>query len=632
MPQKDTKGLFDDAPSRDLAFPPEELLLADEEKLAIPITLCEIFTFLVNWYRTYPIAFRCASNGLTTQLAKQMIHYYRVAGHKGEVGNSILCKIVGNAMGACGLHIYPEVTKSGDTKDEPWSLTRHANNNTKNYWGPWDHQKLTLTGFRHDGNSSSSEDENVSFASLAKGVQRFPSVQRGDGSNLTRCVQYAVAHPLEDLQFPRDLKSLTYRLGRLPVVAENYDLALIDRWRKRKGAPNPPDRVIIQQPQALSALPINPPKAAGSSSSVVQSAASGSYGGSHSSRTRRTRRAQRTRHTQGLHTNAQSYTVAPPPPPQQQQQQQQSDELRNENTTAETTRTLTPGLGEFSAYMQYPTAPVPSQRFGTAIPSSILSFPRASQSQNTASVSIPSGPSNSRHLPTMRGRRVRYTVRTTNGMGTPVVQKRKQDAADDAFELPTKKQRYGTVPIVDELDPSMAPWWAPSPAASPLVATLAPPSDYQAPIANFHSFSIVSQPLNVDDRTEAWARQSSQFAGDEFLEMWSDSLVPDPTTTGDMHQPSIVEPGFDDNLLLPLPPNPIDPIVANNSVSPEFQMTFNDQSGDITASEPQFTSAGNLFDSMAEGYNINSIGTQQFTSAPTEDLDTFLARFFAQDI
>jgi hypothetical protein len=48
MPQKDTKGLFDDAPSRDLAFPPEELLLADEEKLAIPITLCEIFTFLVN--------------------------------------------------------------------------------------------------------------------------------------------------------------------------------------------------------------------------------------------------------------------------------------------------------------------------------------------------------------------------------------------------------------------------------------------------------------------------------------------------------------------------------------------------------------------------------------------------------
>jgi hypothetical protein len=630
MPQKDTKGLFDDAPPRDLAFPPEELLLADEERLAIPITLCEIFAFLVNWYRTYPVAFRCASNGLTTQLAKQMIHYYRVAGHKGEVGNSTLCKIIGNAMGACGLHMYPEVTKSGDTKDEPWSLTRHANNNTKNYWGPWDHRKLTLTGFRHDGNSSSSEDENVSFASLAEGVQRFPSVQHGDGSNLTRCVQYAVAHPLEDLQFPRDLKSLTYRLGRLPVVAENYDLALVDRWRTRKGAPNPPDRVIIQQPQALLALPVNPPITTGSSSSFVQSATAGPSGAPHSSRTRRTRRARRTRCTQGLHTSAQSHTVAPPP-----QQQQQSDGSRNDNSTADATQTLTSGLGQFSAYMPYPTVPVSSQPFNTGIPSSIPPFPMASQLQHTASASIISGLSNSTHLATMRGRQVRHTVPTTNGMVTPVVQKRKQDTADDVFELRTKKQRYDNVPAVDDFDPSMAPWWAPSPAASPFGATLAPPPHYQASIATIHNLSTVSQPLSAvttaDDRTETWAQQSNQFAGYESIDMWTDSLVSKPTTNTGTFLPSMAGPESGDDLFVPIPPGPVDPALTHYSLDPGFQATINNSYNGMTLLEPN-PAADNIEDFMADNTGSKSFDTQDPTFAPTEDLDTFLARFFAQDV
>jgi hypothetical protein len=70
---------------------------------------------------------------------------------------------------------------------------------------------------------------NVPFKSLAQGVKRFPSVARGDGANLTRCVQYAVSHSREELLFPQDFASLTHRLGATMIHDEHYDCVSFKR-------------------------------------------------------------------------------------------------------------------------------------------------------------------------------------------------------------------------------------------------------------------------------------------------------------------------------------------------------------------------------------------------------------------
>jgi hypothetical protein len=223
--QKSTKPLFGEAPPRDLAFPSE-----DEEQRAIPVTAVELLVFCPNWARTLPVAFRLASNDCTNSVAVKIINHHRIPSDKGEVMKNTFCTIMLNAFRSGGVFMYL-IMEKGVPKMKKWTSTHHRQFNTKDHYGVWNHGKLTLAGYKHDGRSSNEVVKNVRFESLAINLKRFPSMEFGDGLNLTRCVQYALEHPEEDLMFPKDFAYLANRLDVYPIRDKHYDQATFARWR-----------------------------------------------------------------------------------------------------------------------------------------------------------------------------------------------------------------------------------------------------------------------------------------------------------------------------------------------------------------------------------------------------------------
>jgi hypothetical protein len=262
--RRSTKPLFLEAAPRNLAFPPPTGKLHEQEKRATPLAAVEILVFTPNWPRTYPVPYRLASNKCTTETAVKIIEFHRTLGDKNGVEKNTWCKLLQKIVRACGLHTYPTL-KNGVLKTEKWTLRRHEEFNTKDYHGPWDNKKLTLAGFKHDDYNSETSVENVCFDSLAIDVQRFPSVQIGDGLNLTRYVQYAVAHPEEDFLYPKDFAYLANRLGVIPPRPEHYDEATFARWKGRQ-IPSLSRRIITRQPRAsesssdIPTAPSTPPR------------------------------------------------------------------------------------------------------------------------------------------------------------------------------------------------------------------------------------------------------------------------------------------------------------------------------------------------------------------------------------
>jgi hypothetical protein len=138
-----------------------------------------------------------------------------------------------------------------------WTQSLHRENNVKDVNDPWNEQNLTLAGAspqcEYDlGEGKNTEEvplDNVPFASLANGVRRFPSLQRGDGLDLTRCVEYAKAHHDEPWLFPRDFAELTKKLGG-PITVEDkhYDHVAFARWKRNPNlhplAPEIKDTVV----------------------------------------------------------------------------------------------------------------------------------------------------------------------------------------------------------------------------------------------------------------------------------------------------------------------------------------------------------------------------------------------------
>jgi hypothetical protein len=633
--RKDTRALCPGAPTSNLAFPPEETQPDDESRLAIPITITELVVFLNNWaVRTYPGAFRCASNGVSMQIVADMINYHRTPGNKGPVTRSPFGHALATAIRSGRLHTYSTL-KNGVIVPTKWTFTLHQKESTKDFHGPWDENKLTLTGFRHDGHSSHSKTENVSFASLASGVQRLPSVERGDGLNLTRCVQYAIAHPQEDLRFPRDFKRLTYQLGRLPVGPEHYDHATVTRWNI--GIPNPPGRIIVPQPQASAALPVNRLTVPNLSLKVTQSAAAPPVQPDHLPQASGQLGAIELP-SQIVPYHLADFSV------QRTASSFHGVSQQHMSPYASTSNSITSGI---SYSLQTPSsetlqartaeeslAPSPMPDFGRPSDRMLsLAAPPSSRSQDTAHASKSSTPlTRTPDGPVLDGP-PRHTLATMNGKGTSRVRKREQDFFDDIFELPTKKQRHDTVPTINESDPVAAPGWTLSPAASFLVEFWATPSaQYQPPVTNVPRPLAAAQLVNTANtagsHTADWARQSSHFAGFESFDMWMDSLASNPGTTTGTFLPSINEPGSGDDLFVPLPSDPVDPALTDYSLGPGFQMTINDSHSDMTSWDTNLAT-NILQDFVTDNFGSEFFDTRDPTFALTEDLDAFLARYFA---
>jgi hypothetical protein len=616
--RKDAKQLCPGAPTRHLAFPPEETDPTEESKLAVPITITELVVLLNNWaVRTYPGVFRGVSNGLSVQNVVDMINYHHTPGNKGPVTISPFRHAMTRAMRACRLHIYT-TTKNGVTKVKSWTPGLHQSEGTKNFHGTWDHTKLTLTGFRHDGLSSKNTTANVSFKSLAKGVKRFPSVKSGDGLNLTRYVQYAVANPQEKLEFPRDLKLLADRLGRWPIGAEHYDVATVTRWNLYGGNQNPPTQIITQQLQAPQVWPVNPPTASGLSSGDTQFGAAppvqpGLLPQGFGPLATNPSYPRVTSHPWTDYSMQDTMSVF-----YEDSQQYMSPYASTSNSIAasETLQTQTPPTSGFGR---------PSDRIRS------VASPAFSHSQDTAPASRHSGSSTRTHEAPVLGSLPNRTLATTNGMGTSGVRKRKQDPADDMSEVPIKKHRHDPVPAIDESEHSPAPGWTSNPESSFFGAFFfPPPAQYQAPAANVSHPSPALQLLSATNtaasHTAVSARLSTQFA------VYNYSLLSRSATTTGMLLPSMAEPGVSDDLVISHPPGPVDPTLTDYSSGSGFPTTVNDPYSEMTTLESNLLSADDLMNFIAANPGRESIGSQDLTWAPIkEDLDTWCDRFFASD-
>jgi hypothetical protein len=228
------------------------------------ITAPEMVAFLPNHLRSHDIVFRLASNGVTNQHIATMANYLLHSDKENGIDKNSLCHIMQKAMRDYG---YAFADEKGNEALR-WTNTLHKEHDVKNWYGAWDEQNLSLAGLIPQclyelGNKDAGDEliNNVTFASLAHDIKRWPSIELGDGLDLTRCVQYAVAHSDEDLLFPRDFATLTKKLGG-PLTVENkhYDHVVFGRWNKKK-TPNPPATIIpvaVTQPAVAPQLNIAP--------------------------------------------------------------------------------------------------------------------------------------------------------------------------------------------------------------------------------------------------------------------------------------------------------------------------------------------------------------------------------------
>jgi len=140
--------------------------------------------------------------------------------------------------------------------NKPWTQTRHIKHNLKDEYGTWDPEELSVADFAVQCEYNLGKKrgggivDNVPMASLGNGVKNFPSVSTGDGLHLTRCVQYAMAHPNLDLMFPRDFKSVTESLPPVTRGPQHSDAATFARFRNGNTStpPGPAAPVAAQMP------------------------------------------------------------------------------------------------------------------------------------------------------------------------------------------------------------------------------------------------------------------------------------------------------------------------------------------------------------------------------------------------
>jgi hypothetical protein len=218
--QKDRSNVFGrEAPSRNLRLPKNEV-----------IPVAEFFTYFPNSTRNYNFLRRFISAGIDRRTIANIVNLHR-KWEKWPAEINSVCK--------------PRAKEFQDDFDKDWSIRKHNDENST-YGLAWGAQDLTLKDvllacevhpkMNAAGKITNPPVDSIPFADFAINVIRYPSYATGDGFMLTRCVQYAEAHPEKGYMFPHDFTKLICKLqdGRL-VQAKHYDNVLILPW-KNKGA------------------------------------------------------------------------------------------------------------------------------------------------------------------------------------------------------------------------------------------------------------------------------------------------------------------------------------------------------------------------------------------------------------
>jgi hypothetical protein len=207
------------------AAPSQHLLLPKTEI----ITVVEMTTYFPNSLRNYDILLRFVQHGLDQQTIANIVNLHRTWEKMPALANSI-CKAVEK----------PFI----DEGKKDWCVGNHEKGLYK-YDRDWLDDELTLSGtslncekklrYDDDGKLLNPPIGGIAMAHLANSVTVHPSYLTGDGFMLTRCIQYAAAHPEKGYIFPRDYDYLMEKLydGRF-LTSAHYDKPSIERFKTKQ--------------------------------------------------------------------------------------------------------------------------------------------------------------------------------------------------------------------------------------------------------------------------------------------------------------------------------------------------------------------------------------------------------------
>ncbi|XPT01398.1 hypothetical protein M3J09_010534 [Ascochyta lentis] len=178
----------------------------------------ELCTFLPDSLKNHDVCRRLFINGLNRHHISNIInHHLQLA--RGDVTPNLVLK-------------WMQASMRRVTGDKNWTYTKDAKKIDRKNWNTND---LTLTGCKLDIEHKPPQDpkrikvEHYPFHLLGQHVKLMP--QGEDRLDLTRCVEYALDHPQENLQFPQDFGMLVERLGGpTKVTPGNLDSAVATRW------------------------------------------------------------------------------------------------------------------------------------------------------------------------------------------------------------------------------------------------------------------------------------------------------------------------------------------------------------------------------------------------------------------
>ncbi|KAF9729216.1 hypothetical protein PMIN06_000118 [Paraphaeosphaeria minitans] len=184
------------------------------------VTAVELLTFLPRYFRQADIVDRFITNGGKASILTRIINEHREMKGGGVVSNNTIFIAMKNSMRSRG-GVY-----------EKWTVRTHPKPRGYN------HNNLNIAGLRTKtgAQSTSRGTQNtergadpIQFKFLGKHVKKFPS--GFDALDLTRCVTYAMAHPDEDWEYPKDFEELVTRIGGPAAVhQEHYDIEAFRRW------------------------------------------------------------------------------------------------------------------------------------------------------------------------------------------------------------------------------------------------------------------------------------------------------------------------------------------------------------------------------------------------------------------
>ncbi|KAF1976712.1 hypothetical protein BU23DRAFT_565840 [Bimuria novae-zelandiae CBS 107.79] len=182
------------------------------------MTMVEILCYFPAWTTSRDIINRFISNGGGQTVTIDILMKYRPMLHdRRNVRKNILKQFQRHMRVAYG---------------KKWTLSEHET--------PEEHNEnsIDVGGFRTTGQYEPMKrplgpGASVHLKVLADGITKMPTGL--DALDLTRCVEYTLAHPDEDWMLPEDFHTLVERIGGLQTVTTNHlDEAIFSRYESER--------------------------------------------------------------------------------------------------------------------------------------------------------------------------------------------------------------------------------------------------------------------------------------------------------------------------------------------------------------------------------------------------------------